>query len=70
MHRLFWKIFFLFWIVNAGVFSFGYFIANLYHDIDGGSRYPIEYNALRAIEAYENDELENCLLYTSPSPRD
>ncbi len=58
MHRLFWKIFFLFWIVNAGVFSFGYFIANLYHDIDGGSRYPIEYNALRAIEAYENDELE------------
>ena len=58
MHRLFWKIFFLFWIVNASVFSFGYFIASLYHNNDGSSRYPIESNALRAIEAYENDELE------------
>lgn len=59
MHRLFWKIFFLFWIVNAGVFTFGYFIANLYHDVDFVSRYPIQKNAWRAIEAYENDELES-----------
>lgn len=57
MHRLFWKIFFLFWIVNASVFTFGYFIANLYHD-DSVSRYPIQKNAWRAVEAYENDELE------------
>ena len=58
MHRLFWKIFFLFWIVNACVFSFGYFIASLYHDTDTSVRYPIRNNAMRAIEAHENDELE------------
>lgn len=59
MHRLFWKIFFLFWIVNAGVFTFGYFIANLYHDSDFVSRYPIQKFARQAIVAYENDELES-----------
>ena len=48
----------MFWIVNAGVFTVGYLIASLYHDTGFVTRYPIQKNAWRAIEAYENDELE------------
>lgn len=56
MHRLFWKIFFLLWIVSAGVFSAGVFIARLHHT-DEPLNYPVEEEAQAALEAYEDNRL-------------
>lgn len=57
MHRLFWKIFILFWVVNAGVFSLGISLAHLFQSSDPKRQFPMLEAAHRAIEAHEQGQL-------------
>ncbi len=59
MHRLFWKIFFLFWLVNALVFTLGISLAHLFTASDPERQFPMLETAHLAIEAHEKDQLKS-----------